>query len=140
MKNKGNKMILLESVGTYLDTNNGMTYPAYIDNKPDMENGHPINDIEEDEWMLSLSEEDFDVPKVQPKTNYFYALSEFKNIDTLLYGFGPDKYFSIDLVTDTIIYLINNPQLYTESILDSLILDDIVIFLPLVIESPLSYE
>ena len=30
-------MILLESVGTYLDTNNGMTYPAYIDNKPDME-------------------------------------------------------------------------------------------------------
>ena len=61
MKNKGNKMILLESVGTYLDTNNGMTYPAYIDNKPDMENGHPINDIEEDEWMLSLSDEDFDV-------------------------------------------------------------------------------
>ena len=61
MKNKGNKMILLESVGTYLDTNNGMTYPAYIDNKPDMENGHPINDIEEDDWMLSLSEEDFDV-------------------------------------------------------------------------------
>ena len=30
-------MILLESVGTYLDTNNGMTYPAYIDNKPDMD-------------------------------------------------------------------------------------------------------
>ena len=60
-KTKGNEMILLESVGTYLDTTNGMTYPAYINNEPDLENGHPVNDIEEDEWMLSLSEEDFDV-------------------------------------------------------------------------------
>ena len=61
MKNKGNKMILLESVGTYLDTNNGMTYPANSDNTPDMTAPYHLNDIEQDEWMLSLSEEDFDV-------------------------------------------------------------------------------
>ena len=54
-------MILLESVGTYLDTNNGMTYPANNDNTPDMAAPYHLNDIEQDEWMLSLSEEDFDV-------------------------------------------------------------------------------
>ena len=54
-------MVLLESVGTYLDTNNGMTYPANSDNTPDMTAPYHLNDIEQDEWMLSLSEEDFDV-------------------------------------------------------------------------------
>ena len=54
-------MVLLESVGTYLDTNNGMTYPANVNNTPDMSNPYPLSDIEQDEWMLSLSEEDFDV-------------------------------------------------------------------------------
>ena len=54
-------MVLLESVGTYLDTNNGMTYPAISDNTPDMPAPYHLNDIEQDEWMLSLSEEDFDV-------------------------------------------------------------------------------
>ena len=54
-------MILLDSVGTFLDTDNGMTYPANIDDTPDMDNPYPLEDIEEDEWMLALSEEDFNV-------------------------------------------------------------------------------
>ena len=54
-------MILLESVGAFLDTDHGMTYPANMDDTPDLENGLPLRDIEEDEWMNALSEEDFDV-------------------------------------------------------------------------------
>ena len=68
MKNKGNKMVLLESVGTFLDTDNGLTYAAEVNDSgftrtftPDLDNPYPLEDIKEDEWMLSLSEEDDDV-------------------------------------------------------------------------------
>tara|TARA_Y100000310_G_scaffold281177_1_gene301500 strand:+ start:874 stop:1104 length:231 start_codon:yes stop_codon:yes gene_type:complete len=62
-------MVLLESVGTYLDTDNGMTYPANADDTPDMDNPYPLEDIEDgDEWMLALSGKDFDVV-----ANYLYG-------------------------------------------------------------------
>ena len=54
-------MVLLDSVGTFLDTDNGMTYPANVDNTPDMECGIPLEDIKENEWVGALSDEDFDV-------------------------------------------------------------------------------
>ena len=78
-----------------------------------------IDDSDDDDF--ELTEDLFDTPPIEPITNYFYSLSEFKNIDTLLYGYGPNKYFLVKLVTDTILYLINNPQLYTEAILDKLL-------------------
>ena len=68
MKNKGNKMVLLESVGTFLNTDNGLTYPAEVNDSgftrtftPDLDNPYPLEDIKEDEWVLSLSKEDFEV-------------------------------------------------------------------------------
>ena len=68
MKNKGNKMVLLESVGTFLDTDNGLTYPAEVNDSgftrtytPDLDNPYSLEDIKEDEWVLSLSKEDFKV-------------------------------------------------------------------------------
>ena len=61
-------MILLDSVGTFLDTDSGNTYPAEVTDSgttrtytPDLDNGYPLSDIKEDEWMLALSDEDFDV-------------------------------------------------------------------------------
>ena len=67
MKNKGNKMVLLESVGTFLDTDNGLTYPAEVNDSgftrtytPDLDNPYSLEDIE-DEWSLALSKEDFKV-------------------------------------------------------------------------------
>ena len=61
-------MILLDSVGTFLDTDSGNTYPAEVNDSgttrtytPDLDNGYPLSDIKEDEWMLTLSDEDFDV-------------------------------------------------------------------------------
>ena len=61
-------MVLLESVGTFLDTDNGLTYPAEVNDSgftrtytPDFDNPYPLEDIKEDEWVLSLSKEDFDV-------------------------------------------------------------------------------
>ena len=61
-------MILLDSVGTFLDTDSGITYPAEVNDSgttrtytPDLDNGYPLSDIKEDEWMLTLSDEDFDV-------------------------------------------------------------------------------
>ena len=68
MKNKGDIMVLLESVGTFLDTDNGLTYPAEVNDSgftrtfsPDLDNPYPLEDIKEDEWVLSLSKEDFDI-------------------------------------------------------------------------------
>jgi len=69
-------MILLDSVGTFLDTDNGITYPAEVNDSgftrtftPDLDNPYPLEDIKEDEWVSSLSEEDFDVV-----TNYLSGL------------------------------------------------------------------
>ena len=61
-------MVLLDSVGTFLDTDNGMTYPAEVNDSgttrtytPDLDSGYPLSDIKEDEWMSALSDEDFNV-------------------------------------------------------------------------------
>ena len=61
-------MVLLESVGTWLDTDNGLTYPTEVNDSgftrtftPDLDNPYPLEDIKEDEWVLSLSKEDFDI-------------------------------------------------------------------------------
>ena len=61
-------MVLLESVGTFLDTDNGLTYPAKVKDSgftrtytADLDNPYPLEDIKEDEWVLSLSKEDFKV-------------------------------------------------------------------------------
>ena len=61
-------MVLLDSVGTFLDTDNGMTYPAEVNDSgttrtytPDMDNGYPLSDIEAVEWFDNLSKTDFNV-------------------------------------------------------------------------------
>ena len=61
-------MVLLDSVGTFLDTDNGMTYPAEVNDSgttrtytPDLDNGYPLSDIEAVEWFDNLSKTDFNV-------------------------------------------------------------------------------
>ena len=53
----------LESVGCALDTKTGMTYPMYADGTHDEEMGCHIEDIENDEWFESLSDEDIEILK-----------------------------------------------------------------------------
>lgn len=59
-------MILLDSVGTFLDTDNGNTYPAQVTDSgttrcytPDLDNPYPVSDIEEVEWFDNLNQTDF---------------------------------------------------------------------------------
>ena len=53
----------LESVGSCVDTKTGMTYPMYADGTHDEEMGCHIEDIENDEWFESLSDEDIEILK-----------------------------------------------------------------------------
>ena len=53
-------MVLLESVGTFLDTDNGLTYPAEVNDSgftrtytPDLDNPYSLEDIKEDFSLLS---------------------------------------------------------------------------------------
>ena len=57
-------MIYLESVGSYLDPKEGIIYPAFETNEPDMDN--PISLVEDEvaeDWWAALSEEDMEVCK-----------------------------------------------------------------------------
>tara|TARA_Y100000593_G_C4050026_1_gene209256 strand:+ start:66 stop:269 length:204 start_codon:yes stop_codon:yes gene_type:complete len=51
------EVIMLKSVGSCIDKT-GMTYPLQVDGTPDMNMGCHIEDIENDEWFESLSDED----------------------------------------------------------------------------------
>jgi hypothetical protein len=51
-------MILLESVGCFFDPEDGMTYPAFANGKPDLSNGVHLDEIDNDEWHSSLSVSD----------------------------------------------------------------------------------
>ena len=48
-------LILLESVGCFMDMESGNTYPANLDDTPDMSVCYHITDIESDEWFENLS-------------------------------------------------------------------------------------
>ena len=52
-------MIILESVGCAFDPENGMIMPIMDDGTIDIENKTHLNECE-DEWTLSLSDDDFD--------------------------------------------------------------------------------
>jgi|TARA_R100000479_G_C6208660_1_gene137376 hypothetical protein len=54
-------MILLDSVGTFIDIKTNITYPANIDSTPDMDNPLHLDEIESNEWFESLSAEDSEV-------------------------------------------------------------------------------
>jgi len=61
-------MILLKSVGTFVNTKTGMTHPALlktaVNHKPDLYGGSAVHigDTTE-EWMNSLSSEDIEILK-----------------------------------------------------------------------------
>jgi hypothetical protein len=58
-------LILLESVGTFIDTDTGLTYSALandIQSAPDWDNPVHIEDTTE-EWNNSLSSEDIEILK-----------------------------------------------------------------------------
>ena len=49
-------LVLLKSVGTFLDKKNKMTYPAYKNNTPDLSEGVAVHLKEcSDEWYEALS-------------------------------------------------------------------------------------
>lgn len=50
--------ITLESVGTVIDTESGMTYAVDEDGAPDMYTGVHIDDITSNDWFERLSYED----------------------------------------------------------------------------------
>ena len=51
----------LESVGSCIDTETGMTYPMYVDGSHDEEMGCHILDVENQEWWDNLSVEDYNL-------------------------------------------------------------------------------
>ena len=53
------KLISLHSVGSVIDADTGMVYPALIDGTPDLHCGSSIEDNSpDDEWVVALSLED----------------------------------------------------------------------------------
>jgi hypothetical protein len=54
-------IIEIESVGCFINTEDGMTYAAHADGGLDEVSGIHIHDLECDEWFESLSDEDLDV-------------------------------------------------------------------------------
>lgn len=53
-------MIYFESVGSFIDLEKGIVYPAFENDTPDMENGVEIYETSE-EWFDSLTVSDLDV-------------------------------------------------------------------------------
>ena len=67
-------MVKLNSVGSILDTKNGMVYPQNNDNTPDLDCGVDICDCSK-EWINSLNKEDLLV------VNNFMFGEEFMDSD-----------------------------------------------------------
>ena len=54
-------IIEIESVGCFINTEDGMTYAAHADGGLDEVSGIHIHDLECDEWFESLSEKDLEI-------------------------------------------------------------------------------
>ena len=70
-----NNLIELESVGSFIDKESGITYPALINGKPDLEGEVHLLDCDS-EWFSFLSEDDDITKKFHLKINK--ALDEYK--------------------------------------------------------------
>lgn len=58
-------MIYLESVGSFYDPKNGMIYPAFINDEPDLDCGISLEEGEvAADWWEALTPEEFDIVKV----------------------------------------------------------------------------
>lgn len=53
-----NKIIALNSVGSGIDSSNGMVYPQFQNGGYDMDNGMNLLDINNKEWFKALDEKD----------------------------------------------------------------------------------
>ena len=66
-----NNLIELESVGSFIDKESGITYPALINGKPDLEGEVHLLDCDS-EWFSFLSEDDLDiVDKIKARLEAF---------------------------------------------------------------------
>lgn len=64
LRDMKNEMIYLESVGSYLDPKEGIIYPAFETDEPDMDN--PISLVEDEvasDWWEGLSAKDYFICK-----------------------------------------------------------------------------